>query len=362
MTLNITYLWTAPSGYLAACIRALQLHREVRASLISWQPASDAPFSRSAMHVDNHHLLGDADRFSYEKIRQLVAATEPDVVVVAGWAHAPYVRLVHDSLFDQVRFVIGADTPIRFDFRQLVARLKIGPLLRKADAICVPGERGFQVMRYWKVPGRKIARLLYGIDYDLFSAATAWRWDPGNQWPKRFAFAGRYAPIKGVDVLVDAYRRYRRAVSDPWPLSVCGTGPLNSLFEGQPGIENLGFMQPEGLGEVFRRAGVFVLPSRLDPWGQVIVEAGAAGLPVICTQTCGASAEMVHDYHNGLLVPPEDPAALASAFEWTHRNHDRLREMGRASQQLAAAFSAHRWAENQLELAKRLTARGPHTI
>lgn len=354
MTLKITYLWTAPSGYLAACIRALQNNPSVKASLISWEPAADAPFTNASMQVSNHRLLADHERTSYTAIKQAVLETQPDMILVAGWAHPPYVRLIHDPSFANVRFVIGADTPIRFDFRQFVARLKIGRLLRRADAICVPGERGFQVMRYWKVPGRKIARLLYGIDYELFSKDTAWRWDTALPWPKRFTFAGRYAAIKGVDVLVDAYRRYRESVSEPWPLTVCGTGPMNALFQGQPGIEDLGFTQPDYLGDVMRRTGVFVLPSRLDPWGQVIVEAAAAGLPVICSQTCGASAELVRDYHNGLIIPPEDTGALALAFTWAHENHHRLRLMGQASQQLAAAFSAQCWAENQFELAKRL--------
>jgi len=355
--MNITYLWTAPSGYLAACVRALQSIPNVTASLVTWQSNAEAPFASAATDVANHHVLCDTERFEYGAIKRLVADLNPDVIVVAGWAHAPYVRLFHDPLFKNVRFVIGADTPIRFDVRQLVARFKIGSLLRRADAICVPGERGFQVMRYWKVPGVKIARLLYGIDYDLFSEGTQWRWDSSKAWPKRFAFVGRYAHIKGVDVLAEAYRRYRGAVSDPWPLTVCGTGPLAHMFRDQAGVENLGFTQPDELRNVFQQSAVFVLPSRLDPWGQVIVEAAAAGLPVICTQACGASAELVRDYHNGLIVPPDDAASLATALAWMHEHADRLPQFGCASQSLAHAYSAQRWAENQHELAIRLCRR-----
>jgi len=355
--MNITYLWTAPSGYLAACIRALQRIPNVNASLVTWPPHAEAPFDSAAMDVANHHVLSDSGRFDYRFIKHLVLDLNPEVLVVAGWVHAPYLRLFREPLLKKTRFVIGADTPIRFDVRQLVARLKIGRLLRRADAICVPGERGYQVMRYWKVPGVKIVRLLYGIDYDLFAEGTESRWDSGEPWPRRFAFAGRYAHIKGVDVLVEAYRRYRSMVVDAWPLTVCGTGPMADVFRNQAGVENLGFTQPDRLRNVFRKSAVFVLPSRLDPWGQVIVEAAAAGLPVICTQTCGASAELVRDYHNGLIVPPEDPAALAAAFAWMHEHADRLPQFARASQSFAQAYSAQRWAENQYELALRLCRR-----
>jgi glycosyltransferase involved in cell wall biosynthesis len=92
----------------------------------------------------------------------------------------------------------------------------------------------------------------------------------------------------------------------------------------------------------------------MDPWGQVIVEAAAAALPVICTQACGASAELVRDYHSGIVVPPADAAALRDAFIWMHHHYDRLSGMGFAGQQLAAAYSAQRWADNQLELATRI--------
>lgn len=352
--MNITYLWTSPSGYLSACIRALAQRSGVRVTLVVWEAGDDAPFDRSAIQVENQHVLDDAMRNDYAAIKRLVIESRPDVVVIAGWVHGPYVRLCFDPALAAVKFVVGADTPIRFDLRQLVARLKIGGLLRKVDALCVPGERGFQVMRYWKVPGQKISRLLYGIDYDFFAEGTEWRWTADVEWPKRFTFAGRLVPIKGIDILAEAYARYREAVSEPWPLAICGTGPLGPVLRNIAGVEDLGFVQPEGLKTVFQRTGVFVLPSRLDPWGQVIVEAAAAGLPVVCTQACGASAEMVRDYHNGLIVPAGNPVALTKAFRWMHDHRDRLPAMGLASQGFAAPFRAQRWAENQHELAKRL--------
>jgi glycosyltransferase involved in cell wall biosynthesis len=201
-----------------------------------------------------------------------------------------------------------------------------------------------------------VARLCYGIDFDTFAGPAEARWAAGYEWPRRFLFAGRYVPIKGIDMLVAAYRIYRGAVADPWPLTTCGSGPLKHLLEGVPGVTDRGFVQPVGLPAVFAEAGVFVLPSRLDPWGQVIVEAAASGLPVVCTQACGAAAENVRDYHNGLLVPAVDPGALAQAMIWMHEHYDALPRMGRESQHLAAAYSAQRWADNQTGLAARLLA------
>jgi len=352
--MNITYCWTEPSGYLAACMRELAAREEVSVSLLTWQVAAEAPFDSVMPDGCRTTVLSLAERNDYATVRRLVADTRPDVVFFVGWAHRPYVQLAFDPMFQNVRFVMGADTPIRFDWRQRLALFKIGRLLRKVDAVCVPGERGFQLMRYWDIPGRKIAKLLYGIDYEHFRQYAAERSATGQPWPRRFVYVGRYAPIKGIDVLVEGYRRYREKAANPWPLTVCGEGPLKAVLAGVEGIEDRGFTQPQRLGEVLGESGVFVLPSRLDPWGQAIVEAAAAGLPIVCTQSCGASAEVVRDYHSGLVIPPEDPAALAEAFLWMHDHADRLPAMGVAGQHLAEAYSARRWADNQIALARRL--------
>lgn len=352
--MNITYCWTEPSGYLSACISELASRRGVEVQLITWATAADAPFEEGGSSAYGRHVLSAAERNDYSTVKTLVLKSNPDVVFIVGWAHPPYVRLVTDPDLRSCRFVMGADTPIRFDWRQKIAPFKIGGLLRQLDAVCVPGDRGFQVMRYWKVPGSKITKLLYGVDYDHFSRDTNDRYEPGYQWPKRFIYAGRYVPEKGIDVLLDAYGRYRRHVADPWPLTMCGRGPLQHLINGNEGVEDRGFVQPSLLADVFHDAGVFVLPSLTEPWGQVVVEAAAACLPVVCTQACGASVEVVRDYHSGLVVPPKDPTAFAKALVWMHQHHDRLPSLGRAGQQLASAFRAQRWADNQLELAKRL--------
>ena len=158
--------------------------------------------------------------------------------------------------------------------------------------------------------------------------------------------------------LVPGYLSYLAAVADPWPLHTCGTGPLAALLAAEPGVTDLGFLQPSGLAQAFQQAGVFVLPSLHEPWGQVIVEAAAGGLPAICTQACGAGADLIRDFHNGLMVPAGDVGRLADALLWMHANHARLPAMGADAQVAAAAYGAERWADTQLALAERLMAAG----
>lgn len=354
--MRITYCWTEPSGYLAACIAELSRRPGVTVTLLTWETVADAPFSAAALGAANARVLSRSERDDAALVEDLVVASRPDVVVFSGWMHRPYRALTRSARLSRTRFVMGADTQIRFDWRQRLARFRIGGLLRRVDAVLVAGERGFQLMRYWGVPDRKVARFIYGIDYRRFADPAEPRFAEGAHWPRRFLFAGRYVPEKGLGVLVDAYRRYRQMVSDPWPLATCGAGPLAGMLAGEPGVSDAGFLQPDDLAAAFQTAGVLVLPSLKEPWGQVIVEAAAAGLPVICSQACGAGADLVRDFHDGLVVPTGNADALATALRWMHDHAGRLPALGRTAQSAAAAFGADRWADCQFALAARLVA------
>lgn len=354
--MRFTYCWTEPSGYLAACIAELARRPGVEVTLLTWETVAAAPFSAAALGAANARVLSRTERDDAALVEDLVAASRPDIVVFSGWAHRPYRLLTRSARLSRARFVMGADTQVRYDWRQRVARLRIGGLLRRVDAVLVAGERGYQLMRYWRVPDEKVARFIYGIDYGRFAGTAEPRFAAGAAWPRRFLFAGRYVAEKGLDVLVDAYRRYRQAVADPWPLTTCGTGPLAGLLADEPGVTDAGFLQPDDLARAFQEAGVFVLPSRNEPWGQVVVEAAAAGLPVICSRACGAGADVVRDFHDGLTVATGDAASLATALRWMHENVERLPSMGRNAQAAAAAYGADRWADSQIALATRLMA------
>jgi glycosyltransferase involved in cell wall biosynthesis len=142
--------------------------------------------------------------------------------------------------------------------------------------------------------------------------------------PKRFLFVGRYAPVKGISVLVEAYRLYSRHSPEPWPLIVAGDGPLKHLFSGVPGIQDIGFVQAKQLPGLLEKAACLVLPSILEPWGVVIQEAVAAGLGVICTDECGAGDVFVQQDVNGFIVPTDNVDALASAMRKFSESKDLL--------------------------------------
>lgn len=345
MVIRIAFCWTEISGYMAACWLALASRRDCKILVLALEGNASAPFDPSLMEGIDHELLDLGQREDAQIIIKKLDAFGADVLVFNGWFHKPYVVVSKELSLKRLPQVLTIDNPAQFNWRQRFGRLLARAHINRAAAVIVPGERAFQLMRYWKTPYDKIYKGLYGIDYTAFSRVMAARLSQNSGWPRRFMFLGRYEEIKGVDILIEAYRDYREVVADPWPLTMCGVGSLGGLVKRAEGVEDLGFMQPAELTTQFARAGLFVLPSRFDPWPLVISEAAASGLPIICSSACGSSAELVRDYHNGLIIPPDDVGRLRNALVWAHQNHDRLCAMGKNGQELASAYSADLWAE-----------------
>lgn len=128
----------------------------------------------------------------------------------------------------------------------------------------------------------------------------------------------RLVPAKGLDVLLRACAELKRR-GRPYVLHIIGDGPIREELEQlaqELGIYEetifYGYMlHPE---EFMPFSDIFVLPSRAEAFGSVFAEAALCGLALVGTNV-GGIAEQITDGVNGLLVPVDDPDALAAALE-----------------------------------------------
>lgn len=348
--MRVVFCWTGDPPYMLASWRALAQTGKFDLKVITLLK----PGTKS--NLDNPELLGDltvermaSDVVDVAAIEKSVVAFKPDVIVIGGWHIQAYVRLTTLPALQSAKFIMTMDTPWTGTLRQRLGRFKIGSYLSRLDRVIATGERSGFFARALGVPPEKLALGMYGIDHARYSPLNKRRRECPNGWPRAFIFVGRYAPEKGLDILLNAYALYRSQVSDPWPLHCCGSGPLESLLTNAPGVTNFGYTDASKLSERWVEAGVFVLASTYDPWPLVVVEACAAGLPIICTQACGSAVELVRPYYNGVTVPPGNADRLADALLWMHNHHDRLPEMGARGVAFSAAYSADAWVERWTE-------------
>jgi 1,2-diacylglycerol 3-alpha-glucosyltransferase len=167
-----------------------------------------------------------------------------------------------------------------------------------------------------------------------------------------FLASNRLVPRKNLKMLVSAYACYRLSEPDGWPLVLLGSGPeeagLRHLVEEQgiPDVIFAGFRQVEELPAYYAFAGCFVHPALTEPWGLVVNEALASGLPVLVSRTAGCAPDLVREGQNGFRFDPQDPEALAGALRAMARNPAKRWDMSRASRRLIGNWTVEDFAAN----------------
>jgi 1,2-diacylglycerol 3-alpha-glucosyltransferase len=165
-----------------------------------------------------------------------------------------------------------------------------------------------------------------------------------------FVTAARFAPEKNLDGLLEAYAIYRDHEPDGWGLVLAGDGPLDVSLRARVaelGLRDVcfpGFLDPDRLAVVMGRAGAFVLPSLSEPWGLVVNEAMACGLPVIVTNRAGSAFDLVREGENGWRVQAGSVDSLARALlEVARATPEERARMGEFSRRAIEAYSPEGW-------------------
>jgi glycosyltransferase involved in cell wall biosynthesis len=164
-----------------------------------------------------------------------------------------------------------------------------------------------------------------------------------NGWRQRYLllYVGRLAGEKRVDVLIEALRGLSTRRSDIG-LVIVGDGrerePLGRLAQGMPNVYFAGFQDQPALPKYYGAADLFVLPSVHEPWGLVVNEAMASGLPVIATRKVGAAHDLIIEGENGYLIPENDPAALAAAIDRACESSAHLLRLGQKARQTVQSW------------------------
>ena len=169
----------------------------------------------------------------------------------------------------------------------------------------------------------------------------------------------RLAPEKGLDTLVRAVA----VAADPrLVLVLAGSGAERGRLEALS--DGLGVrlvvvpeVRWERIAERFAIADVFALLSRHEPWGVVVNEAAACGLPLVVSDRVGAAFDLVEDGRNGAVVPADDSVAAGNVIRAFAADPERRRAAGRASRELMREWGYEPSIENLIRVARRVAGR-----
>jgi phosphatidylinositol alpha-mannosyltransferase len=326
------YSWSVPGGVqshvagLARALGALGVHAEVLAPADAPEDGV-LPLGRSIPIPSNG---------SVQRVALSPAAAARTARAVRGRGYD--VVHVHEPMLPAVGLtaLAAARVPVVATFHMyrqaLLWYAVFAPLVRAAvrrvDALLAVSPAAAEYAR--RGTGRELEIVPNGIDLDAFAALQ------GVRRGDRILFIGRDEPRKGLPVLRAAHARLRR------PAELTLVGPNGRVPDGE-------------LRRELARADVLVAPSLGgESFGIVLVEAMAAGVPVVASDIPGYREVLPESA--GVLVPPGDPAALADAIDALLGDGERRARLGAGGRREAAHYAWPRVAERTLAVYERCLA------
>jgi glycosyltransferase involved in cell wall biosynthesis len=286
-----------------------------------------------------------------KKVTRSLRKANPDVIICGGYNYLASWQALRWAKRDRVPFLLWCESTAN-DHRgghRVVESLKRN-FFDKCDGCIVPGTASAEYARQMGVSSEHIFMAPNAVDNDLFAfhandvRQNALRVRADLNLPAQyFLFAGRLVKSKGIFELWEAYGSLNENLRSQFGLVFVGDGPLRLELETiaksiSPGtIHFAGFVQRDELARYYGLADCLVFPTHSDPWGLVVNEAMACGLPVICGQTVGCAADLVKT--NGRLVDSRNVDELAHAMQEIAADADLRRQMSRESLRIIRNYS-----------------------
>ncbi len=281
-------------------------------------------------------------------------AIRPRTLAVAGYAHPAMRAAARWARRRGVPCILMSDSQ-RCDRRRWwpLERAKALWIRHHYPAAFVAGERAAAYLRGLGVAPERIWKGYDVVDNAFFAThAREARWRAqaallrhGVEGPF-FIYVGRLAPEKNLASLLRAHGAYKTQRETPWDLVLVGDGPLGRRLRalGKPGTHFLGSLEPGDLAGLYGAAGALVLPSLSEPWGLVVNEAMAAGLPAIVSERCGCVPELVRPGQSGWVFDPLREDELVDAMLRMSGPETDRAALGDTARTLVAPLSPETWA------------------
>ena len=327
-------------------------------------------------------LLQSANPWAYQKLKQILAEFQPDIV---------HVRLFLTQLSPLILPLLQ-DIPSLYHVAWYRPICPLGTKLLPNGQFCsysagkacyqqgcLPIYDWFPLMmqmklwQRWRKAFNLVVANSYAVKEKLIEQGIApvkvvWNGIPTSparpplRMPPTVAFAGRLVWTKGVDILIKAFAQVRAKIPST-QLLIAGKGDVETeiknlinQLELQNSVILLGHLPRSALEEKLAQAWVQVVPSRwAEPFGIVAIEAMMRGTAVIATDI-GGLPEIVRHQQTGLLIPRENIDALATSLECLLQNRDLAEQMGQKGREIALAhFTDNHFVDQFLDLYQQIS-------
>jgi glycosyltransferase involved in cell wall biosynthesis len=242
-------------------------------------------------------------------------------VIVFGVYHTMTAMITMQYLINSKKnYILSSDGGFKKNDTPIMRIIK-RHFIRNASWYLSPGGKTDEYLAYYGASLNDIYRYPFTslkaeeicqFDYS-FDRIKEYRNDLGYNEKKIIVSVGQIIYRKGYDILIEAANKIPREIG----IYIAGGSPTPELEQkiklyDLKNIHFVGFKTKAELKKLYCAADAFVLPTREDIWGLVVIEALSNGLPVITTTKCNSGLELVTDGDNGFLVPVENADLLAN--------------------------------------------------
>lgn len=328
---------------MVTCINALAEDSRVsEIHLFRYPVNKEAPF---IFNFNSKVTVYNRKDYSGKDMLELSHEINPRLVLCSGWIDKEYLGICK-SFKNKAQTVLTMDNHWEGTIKQNLLRILAPFTLHRYFTLAwVPGkpQRDYALKLGFK--SDKIYQGFYVTDTKLFSELFN-NFKTRNSIPKVFICVARYIPAKGLEILWEAFNRFKLKNDSEWQLWCVGQGAGFEDRKNYDGIRHLGFIQPNELESVMKQSGIFVLPSLFEPWGVVVQEFASAGFPMLLSNKVGSGQSFLIDGENGYHFKSNSEEDLYKSMEKiASHTEDELKSMAIKSNQLGIKFTIQNWVD-----------------
>ncbi len=343
---NILLVWDRMGDYHRARATYLNEHTGYTVFTADYG-AADKLYNWQSKQAGSHFLLSEKSVHTSDSIQRIInfisiiRTKKVDAVFLPGWSRPTYIW------FALIARLLGMRTysfvESWYGHNKLVNQCKSILVKVCFNGFFASGSKAFaHLTHYLKVAPEKIA-FKYSVVNNAHFYTTPKAINP--QEPLNILCIARYSHEKNLLFLLHCFRK--SSLHSCSRLRLAGGGQQKELLiqMAADNVEVGDWIDYDNLPQAYATADVLVLPSNFEPWGLVVNEAMAAGLPVVVSDACGCAADLVEQGINGYIFTCSDEQSFISSLNKIFEQRHRLAVMGQASKKIIDdQFSLHHWS------------------
>ena len=343
--MKFLFLYTEIAEYFLACCNELTKHGEVH--IVRWAVNKEAPFQFS---INEKIKIYSKTDYNQNQLNQLIETINPEVIICSGWIDKDYLKITK-RYFRKIPTIMTCDTHWNGSLKQRIAMVASRfTLLNIFSHAWVPGQIQKQYVLNLGFKENNIETGFYSCDLAHFASIyQSQKTQKEILFPKRFIYVGRYYEFKGIKELWQAFIELQTEEPNEWELWCLGIGDIEPIQH--PKIKHFGFVQPKDLATYTSQTGVFILPSRFEPWGVVVHEFAASGFPLLLSNKVGSKEQFLHEGKNGFIFLSENVNDLKQTLKKIiHTGESDLMDMSIYSHHLSKTITPKTWVDSLLKM------------